>query len=86
LEHVRKSYLRPVLILSPCPNLANKSTGNLDPRNRDIILNMLQENQKCRCVLLISHDRAIAPQVKTKCPFRAESHSEHCLPKALITK
>ena len=55
------------LILDPCLILADEPTGNLDPKNRDIILNMLQhENQKGRGILLITHDEAIAAQAKTK--------------------
>lgn len=55
------------LILDPCLILADEPTGNLDPKNRDIILNMLQkENEKGRGILLITHDEAIAAQAKTK--------------------
>lgn len=55
------------LILDPCLILADEPTGNLYPKNRDIILNMLQhENQKGRGILLITHDEAIAAQAKTK--------------------
>jgi len=55
------------LILDPCLILADEPTGNLDPKNRDIILNMLQhENKKGRGILLITHDEAIAAQAKTK--------------------
>ena len=56
------------LILDPCLILADEPTGNLDPNNRDIILNMLRhEHKKGRGILLITHDEAIAAQASTRC-------------------
>ena len=54
------------LILDPCLILADEPTGNLDPRNRDIIMNMLRhEHEKGRGIILITHDMEIAKQADT---------------------
>lgn len=49
------------LILDPCLILADEPTGNLDSKNRDIILNLLRhEHEKGRGIVLITHDMEIA--------------------------
>ena len=49
------------LILDPCLILADEPTGNLDPQNRDIIMNLLRhEHEKGRGIILITHDNGIA--------------------------
>lgn len=49
------------LILDPCLILADEPTGNLDPKNRDVILSLLDhEHQKGRGVILITHDTQVA--------------------------
>lgn len=49
------------LILDPCLLLADEPTGNLDPKNRDIVLNLIQrESNKGRGVVLITHDMNVA--------------------------
>ena len=49
------------LILDPCLILADEPTGNLDPKNRDIIMNLLRhEHEKGRGIILITHDMQIA--------------------------
>lgn len=54
------------LILNPCLILADEPTGNLDPKNRDIIFRLLQsEHEKGRGVILITHDSDAAKQGKT---------------------
>lgn len=54
------------LILDPCLILADEPTGNLDPKNRDIIFRLLQsEHEKGRGVILITHDSDAAKQGKT---------------------
>lgn len=54
------------LILDPCLILADEPTGNLDPKNRDIIMNLLRhEHGKGRGVILITHDMEIAKQADT---------------------
>ena len=51
------------LILDPCLILADEPTGNLDPKNRDIIMNLLRhEHEKGRGIVLITHDMEIAKQ------------------------
>lgn len=51
------------LILDPCLILADEPTGNLDPKNRDIIMNLLRhEHEKGRGIILITHDMEIAKQ------------------------
>ncbi len=55
------------LILDPCLILADEPTGNLDPKNRDIIMNLLlHEHRKGRGIILITHDMQIAQQAETK--------------------
>ena len=54
------------LILDPCLILADEPTGNLDPKNRDIIMNLLRhEHDKGRGIILITHDMEIAKQADT---------------------
>ena len=54
------------LILDPCLILADEPTGNLDPKNRDIIMNLLRhEHDKGRGIILITHDMEIAGQADT---------------------
>lgn len=54
------------LILDPCLILADEPTGNLDPKNRDIIFRLLRrEHEKGRGVILITHDSDAAKQGKT---------------------
>lgn len=54
------------LILDPCLILADEPTGNLDPKNRDIIMNLLRhEHGKGRGIILITHDMQIAQQADT---------------------
>ena len=54
------------LILDPCLILADEPTGNLDPKNRDIIMNLLRhEHEKGRGIILITHDMQIAQQADT---------------------
>ena len=56
------------LILDPCLILADEPTGNLDPKNRDIIMNLLRhEHEKGRGIILITHDMEIARQADTIC-------------------
>lgn len=54
------------LILDPCLILADEPTGNLDPKNRDIIMNLLRhEHKKGRGIILITHDMEVAHQADT---------------------
>ena len=54
------------LILDPCLILADEPTGNLDPKNRDMIMGLLRrEHEKGRGVILITHDMQIAQEAKT---------------------
>lgn len=54
------------LILDPCLILADEPTGNLDPKNRDLIMDLLRrEHEKGRGILLITHDMQIARQADT---------------------
>ena len=54
------------LILDPCLILADEPTGNLDPKNRDIIMNLLRhEHEKGRGIILITHDMEIAREADT---------------------
>ena len=53
------------LILDPCLILADEPTGNLDPKNRDIILRMLRhEHENGRGIILITHDMEIAREAE----------------------
>ena len=54
------------LILDPCLILADEPTGNLDPKNRDLIMGLLRrEHEKGGGVILITHDMQIAQEAKT---------------------
>lgn len=54
------------LILDPCLILADEPTGNLDPKNRDLIMNLLRrEHEKGRGVILITHDMEVAQSADT---------------------
>lgn len=54
------------LILDPCLILADEPTGNLDPRNRDLIMNLLRrEHEKGRGIILITHDMEVARSADT---------------------
>lgn len=51
------------LILDPCLILADEPTGNLDPKNREMIFKLLRrEHEKGRGILMITHDAATAAQ------------------------
>lgn len=69
-ERQRVAFARS-LILDPCLLLADEPTGNLDPKNRDIVLSMLlREHQAGRGVVLITHDESIAQAGKTRLTLR----------------
>lgn len=54
------------LILDPCLILADEPTGNLDSKNRDLIMDMLRrEHEKGRGVILITHDMDVARSADT---------------------
>ncbi len=54
------------LILDPCLILADEPTGNLDPKNRDLIMKLLRrEHEKGRGIILITHDMEIAKEADT---------------------
>lgn len=54
------------LILDPCLILADEPTGNLDPKNRDLIMQLLRrEHEKGRGIILITHDMEIAQNADT---------------------
>lgn len=54
------------LILDPCLILADEPTGNLDPKNRDLIMDLLRrEHEKGRGVILITHDMQVARSADT---------------------
>lgn len=54
------------LILDPCLILADEPTGNLDPKNRDLIMRLLRrEHEKGRGIILITHDMALSRQADT---------------------
>ena len=51
------------LILDPCLILADEPTGNLDPKNREMIFKLLRrEHEKGRGILMITHDNTTAAQ------------------------
>ncbi len=53
------------LILDPCLILADEPTGNLDPKNRELIMDLLlREHEKGRGVILITHDMYTARDAK----------------------
>lgn len=54
------------LILDPCLLLADEPTGNLDPKNRDLIMKLLRrEHEKGRGIILITHDMEVAAEADT---------------------
>ena len=53
------------LILNPSLIIADEPTGNLDSENRDVVLEILaNENQKGRAIVMITHDTEIAMNAK----------------------
>ena len=55
------------LILDPCLILADEPTGNLDPKNRDMIMNLLRrEHERGRGIILITHDMEVAQEADTQ--------------------
>lgn len=53
------------LILNPSLIIADEPTGNLDSGNRDIVLEILaNENRKGRAIVMITHDTEIAMNAK----------------------
>lgn len=53
------------LILNPSMIIADEPTGNLDEANRDIVLDILQkENKKGRAIVVITHDSTVAQKAK----------------------
>ncbi len=55
------------LVLNPCLILADEPTGNLDPKNRDIIFSVLRkEHKNGRAVLVITHDEITAQNAKRR--------------------
>jgi len=55
------------LVLNPCLILADEPTGNLDPKNRDIIFSVLRnENKNGRAVLVITHDESTAQKANLR--------------------
>lgn len=54
------------LILDPCLILADEPTGNLDPKNSQLIMRLLHtEHEKGRGIILITHDMNNAKEAKT---------------------
>lgn len=54
------------LILNPCLILADEPTGNLDSKNRDMIMHLLRrEHEKGRGIILITHDMQTAQEADT---------------------
>ena len=54
------------LILDPCLILADEPTGNLDPKNTELIMNLLRrEHEKGRGIILITHDMKVAGSADT---------------------
>lgn len=65
------------LILDPCLILADEPTGNLDPKNREIIFRLLRrEHEKGRGILLITHDAETAAQAKET--YRLQNGTLQC--------
>lgn len=50
------------LIKEPKVIIADEPTGNLDSKNRDIVMNILKDLSKDRLVLIVTHDKEIATQ------------------------
>lgn len=60
------------LLLNPSLIIADEPTGNLDRVNTQIVLDLLEnENKKGRAVIMITHDEAIAKRAKQV--FRLEN-------------
>ena len=60
------------LLLNPALSIADEPTGNLDRVNTQIVLDLLEnENKKGRAVIMITHDETIAKRAKQV--FRLEN-------------
>lgn len=59
-------HIARALILNPCLILADEPTGNLDSKNRDMIMHLLRrEHEKGRGIILITHDMQTAREADT---------------------
>ena len=64
-EKQRVAFAR-ALIMDPCLLIADEPTGNLDEKNRDAVLDILdQEHDFGRAIVVITHDREVAERGKT---------------------
>lgn len=55
------------LVLNPCFILADEPTGNLDPKNRDILFSILRkEHENGRAILIITHDESAAQNARQR--------------------
>jgi spermidine/putrescine transport system ATP-binding protein len=48
------------LVKNPKVIIADEPTGNLDTKNRDVVMDILKELSKDRLVLIVTHDKEIA--------------------------
>lgn len=56
------------LILDPCLIPEDEPTGNLDPKNTELTMNLLRrEHEKGQGIILITHDMKVASSADTVC-------------------
>lgn len=56
------------LIIGPCLILADELTGNLDPKNRDMVMRLLRrEYEKESRIISITYDMELAQKADTSC-------------------
>ena len=53
------------IVKNPTVIIADEPTGNLDKKNRDIVMNILKEISKDKLVIIVTHDKSLSAKYST---------------------